>query len=95
MSSNYDKPITTNQLAALSHLSEGYFCQIFKEVTGKTAMEYLNHMRIDKAEKMLSKIGELIKTAKAFCEDIEFSALDATRADEDFLISAVKEAENN
>ena len=44
---------------------------------------------------MLEKIGELIKAAKAVCEDVEFSALDATRADEDFLISAVKEAESN
>ena len=66
MSSNYDKPVTTNQLAALSHLSEGYFCQIFKEVTGKTAMEYLNHMRIDKAEKMLKKT-EMTVTEIAFC----------------------------
>jgi len=55
-------------------------------------MEYTYHI---KQAKMLEKIGELIKAAKAVCEDVEFSALDATRADEDFLISAVKEAESN
>ena len=55
-------------------------------------MEYTYHI---KAEKMLIKIAELIKNAKELCADVEFSALDATRADEDFLIAAVKEAEVN
>ncbi|MBR2916726.1 MAG: hypothetical protein IKC07_03920, partial [Clostridia bacterium] len=35
------------------------------------------------------------KEAKKYCNDVEFSALDATRADIDFLISAVKEAVAN
>ncbi len=55
-------------------------------------MEYTYHM---KADKMLAKIGELTKAAKELCADVEFSALDATRADIDFLISAAKEAEAN
>ena len=53
-------------------------------------MEYTYHV---KQSKMLEKIGELVEAAKKFCCEVEFSALDATRADEDFLISAVKEAE--
>lgn len=53
-------------------------------------MEYTYHI---KQAKMLEKISALIKTAKEFCDDVEFSALDATRADEDFLIAAVQEAE--
>ncbi len=55
-------------------------------------MEYIYHV---KADKMLSKIAALTKKAKELCGDVEFSALDATRADEDFLINAVKEAEKN
>jgi 2-isopropylmalate synthase len=55
-------------------------------------MEYTYHI---KQAKMLEKISDLIKVSKALCEDVEFSALDATRADEDFLIAAVKEAEAN
>lgn len=55
-------------------------------------MEYTYHV---KQSKMLEKITALIKEAKALCDDVEFSALDATRADEDFLIAAVKEAEAN
>lgn len=53
-------------------------------------MEYTYHI---KQSKMLEKIGELVTLAKTLCCDVEFSALDATRADEDFLIAAVKEAE--
>ena len=55
-------------------------------------MEYTYHV---KQSVMLEKIAELIKEAKTYCDDVEFSALDATRADVDFLISAVKEAEAN
>lgn len=55
-------------------------------------MEYTYHV---KQAKMLEKIAELVQAAKAFCDDVEFSALDATRADVDFLLSAVKEAEAN
>ncbi len=52
-------------------------------------MEYTYHV---KQEKMLEKIVELIKEAKSYVSDVEFSALDATRADIDFLINAVKVA---
>ena len=55
-------------------------------------MEYMYHI---KQAKMIEKIAELTKTAKAVCDDVEFSALDATRADEDCLIAAAKEAEAN
>lgn len=55
-------------------------------------MEYTYHVKQDK---MISKISELIKEAKTFCDDVEFIALDATRADEDFLVAVAKEAEAN
>ncbi len=53
-------------------------------------MEYTYHI---KADKMIAKIAELVKAARALCDDVEYSALDATRADESFLIAAAKEAE--
>ena len=55
-------------------------------------MEYTYHV---KQAVMLDKIKELVKEAKSYCDDVEFSALDATRADIDFLICAAKEAESN
>ena len=53
-------------------------------------MEYTYHV---KQAKMLEKIAELVAAARALCKDVEFIALDATRADADFLIAAVREAE--
>lgn len=53
-------------------------------------MEYTYHI---KQAVMLEKIAELIKIAKTYCDDVEFSAIDATRADSEFLIAAAKEAE--
>ncbi len=55
-------------------------------------MEYTYHV---KQAKMLEKIRELVKAAKILSNDVEFSATDATRADADFLIEAVKEAETS
>ncbi len=55
-------------------------------------MEYAYHV---KQEKMLSKIVELINQAKNYTSDVEFSALDATRADIDFLLKAVQTAQEN
>ncbi len=55
-------------------------------------MEYTYHV---KQAAMLEKIAELVKEAKTLCPNVEFSALDATRADEDFLVLAVKTAEEN
>ncbi len=55
-------------------------------------MEYTYHV---KQAKMLEAVASLTKAAKALCADVEFSALDATRADLDFLLAAVKEAEVN
>ncbi len=55
-------------------------------------MEYAYHVKQDK---MLDKIIALICEAKKYTSDVEFSALDATRADIDFLLKAVKVAEEN
>lgn len=52
-------------------------------------MEYTCHM---KALKMLETVTELIKEAKNHFEDIEFCAVDATRAEEDFLKDIITSA---
>ena len=52
-------------------------------------MEYTYHV---KQSVMLEKIRELVTAAKSLCADVEFSALDATRADSDFLVAALQEA---
>ena len=52
-------------------------------------MEYTCHK---KAPAMLELIAEQVKLCRFFCENVEFSAVDATRAETDFLYKAVKTA---
>ena len=52
-------------------------------------MEYVTHK---KAPKMLEMITELVGYCKEFTENVEFSAQSATRAEADFLCSAVNAA---
>lgn len=55
-------------------------------------MEYMHHL---KSNKMLDKIAELICAAKECCSDVEFVALDATRAAEGFAEQCCKVAAEN
>lgn len=50
-------------------------------------MEYSFHK---KGPAMVQMIGELVKAAKEKCEDVEFCAMDATRADKNTLKDALK-----
>lgn len=52
-------------------------------------MEYTAHR---KAPKMLEWIEQTVKNAKDLCEDVEFTALDATRAEADFLADVIRAA---
>ncbi len=52
-------------------------------------MEYQSHK---KPPKMLEFISETVAAAKAACADVEFCAVDATRAEPEFLKSAIKAA---
>ncbi len=55
-------------------------------------MEYSYHV---KDKKMIVKIAELCAAAKEKCADVEFIALDATRADADFVKEVCKTAVEN
>ena len=52
-------------------------------------MEYTYHK---KAPKMIELIKALVEKSVSLCDDVEFVALDATRAEKDVLISAIKTA---
>ncbi|MGM9683855.1 MAG: helix-turn-helix domain-containing protein [Eubacteriales bacterium] len=51
---NFTNDITTQSLAEMVYVSEGYFCNLFKEVTGKSAKEYIIQLRVKKAMSLLS-----------------------------------------
>jgi AraC-like DNA-binding protein len=54
---NFTENLTTESLSHMVHLSEGYFCHLFKEVTGRSSKDYILGLRIKKAEKLLASSG--------------------------------------
>ncbi|MBQ8088454.1 MAG: hypothetical protein IJ234_08550 [Clostridia bacterium] len=52
-------------------------------------MEYTCHM---KAPAMLSAISDQVAKARFHCENVEFTAVDATRAEREFLVSTISAA---
>lgn len=52
---NYAQNITLSELANRAHMSEGYFCRMFKQSTGRTPMDYINHFRIEQSIILLNQ----------------------------------------
>ena len=50
---NFTQEITIDELAAMCCVTRYHFCHMFKKLTGKTVSEYVNFMRINKAEQLL------------------------------------------
>lgn len=46
---NFDKEISLDEIALPSGFSTKYFCSFFKDMTGKSAIEYLNSYRVERA----------------------------------------------
>lgn len=53
INSNYQEDITALDMANRCHLSFSYFSKIFKKIMKKNFKDYLNYVRISKAEKLL------------------------------------------
>ncbi len=51
---NYSEKITTHDLGALVHLNSDYLCRFFKKTVGSTIGDYVNFVRVKKAEQLLS-----------------------------------------
>ncbi|GGD51723.1 helix-turn-helix domain-containing protein [Paenibacillus nasutitermitis] len=49
----YNEPISVDEAARMVNLSPNYFCKVFKQVTGKTLIEYLHLLRVQEAERLL------------------------------------------
>ncbi len=57
---NYSENIDLSDISSMLGFDRSYFCRIFKIATGATFTEYLNFVRICKAEKKLSSTDESI-----------------------------------
>lgn len=46
---HYATQLRVEEIAAIAGMNPQYFCRYFKKITGKTVMEYVNEVRIDRA----------------------------------------------
>lgn len=52
---HYNQKITLEQLAAMANVSRHHLCRLFKSMTGMPPIEYINHLRINAAMKLLQQ----------------------------------------
>ncbi len=50
---HYDQKITLEGLATMANMSRHHLCRLFKNITGMPPIEYVNHLRINAAMKLL------------------------------------------
>lgn len=53
LSSAYTDPISVERVARMAHMSRSAFHKLFREVTGRTLVEYVNDRRVEQAVRML------------------------------------------
>lgn len=69
---NYSSELSLDDVSAVSGLNKYYFCRLFKKACGIGFSEYLNLVRVSKAEKMLRKTN---KTVLEIAFDTGFSSV--------------------
>lgn len=67
ISTHFTEDLTVEEVARTAMLSRSYFCYLFKMITGKTFIGYLNELRVNKA-------GEMLKDTDAPVTEICFDA---------------------
>ena len=55
INTHYSEGITLDEISAHESLDPSYFCRVFKAATGATFTEYLNFVRVCKAETLLAR----------------------------------------
>ena len=60
---NYSEHLTLDDLAKSVNFHKEYFCRLFKKATGSTVIDYLNFVRVYKAEKLLRKNSNITDVA--------------------------------
>ena len=53
INAHYNEPLTAKELTELSNYSEYYFMKLFRQYTGKTLIEYINDLRLEKSKTLL------------------------------------------
>ncbi len=68
---NCGESLSTAQLSSMFNFNEQYFCRLFKNIVGTSPINYINFVRVSKAEKLLKTETSLLKVAN----DMGFSSL--------------------
>ena len=73
---NFNEDITIDKLCSMANFSKYYFCHLFKEITGKSVGDYVNLIRINKAEAMLRSSRINVTEAAMACgfNDVNYFA---------------------
>lgn len=64
---NFNKDISLDEVSRVANISPYYFSRIFKEGTGKTFIEYLTGIRMEKAKELLSTTEYSMKEICTMC----------------------------
>lgn len=51
----YTEKLSLRHLSSMANMSPHYFCRLFKNLTGKSPTEYINHLRLNKAVLLLQE----------------------------------------
>ncbi|GAA3410532.1 helix-turn-helix domain-containing protein [Paenibacillus hodogayensis] len=61
MDRHYSEPISVASLAQMANLSPGYFVELFKKTYGRSALDYLTDLRINRAKRYLAESDERLR----------------------------------
>lgn len=64
---NYQEKIYLQDLAGIANMNEQYFCRFFKNIIGKTCVEYMNEYRIKQARKLLERTSLSVTEVSMEC----------------------------
>lgn len=70
---DYASPLTLAELAAEAGLSPQYFCRAFRQVTGRTPVDYLNYYRVECAAELLCSTCDSVTEIALACGFNELS----------------------
>ena len=64
---HYHEEITLENMATSAHMNKRYFCRYFREMMGKTPIQYLNYYRIECACELLSTSERTVSEIALAC----------------------------
>ncbi|MFH1511825.1 MAG: AraC family transcriptional regulator [Bacillota bacterium] len=64
---HYHEEISLDDMAASAHMNKRYFCRYFREMMGKTPIQYLNYYRVECACELLSASERSVSEVAMAC----------------------------